>query len=125
MGAIGKRNLANAIIAAAILIGLAYFGLSRYLGAHPVWAVKIGYIGAGFGVVIYSLFWVWRGSWLAKFFTYAILLVIAAGAAYFGKARFVASFAEDVMAGRLWYFGWIAAVGFAFALIMHVLSARN
>lgn len=120
----GKRNLANAIIAAAILIGLVHLGVSRYLGAHPFWAVKIGYIGVGFGVVLYSVFWVWQGSWLAKLFTFALLLVVVSGVTYFGKTGFVASFGDDVMAGRLWYFGWIAVVGCAFSLIMHVLSAR-
>jgi len=125
MGAIGKRNLANAIIAAAILIGLAHFGVAKSLGAHPIWAVKIGYIGVGLGVVVYSMFWVWQGGWVAKLLTFAVLLAVASGVTYFGKMRFVASIAEDAMAGRLWYFGWIAVVGFAFALLMHVLSSRR
>jgi len=120
-----KRNLVNAIIAGAVLVGLAYLGLTTALGAHPFWAVKIAYIGVGFGVVIYSLFWVWQGSWLAKMISFILLLAVSGGITTFGKTRFAASFAEDAMAGRLWYFGWIAVIGFAFALLFHLLSLRS
>ena len=124
MGAIGKRNLANAILAGAVLIALAHFGLTEVLGAHPMWATKIAYIGVGFGVVIYSLFWVWQGSWLAKLFAFLVLTGVAGGITAFGKMRFVASIAEDSFGGQLWYFGWISVIGFCFALMMHLLSAR-
>lgn len=124
MGEIGKRNLANAILAGAILIGLAHFGLTETLGAHPNWAVKVAYIGVGFGVVIYSMFWVWQGGWLARLLAFIGLTGVTSAVTILGKMRFVGSYGEDALGGQLWYFGWIAVIGFVFALLMHVLSAR-
>jgi len=125
VAASGKRVAANAVIAGIFLIGLAYLGVPEQLGAHPRWAMKVSYIGIGLGVVIYSLAWVWQSGWVAKFILFAVLAVISGVGATFGKSRFAASFAEDALAGQLWYFGWIAVFGFVFALLMHLMSLRR
>lgn len=125
MATAAKRILVNAILAGAMVIALAYLGVPRMLGAHPFWAVKVAYIGIGFGVVIAASFWVWQGSWWAKLAVFAGLLLASAALTGFGKMRFAASYAEDFLAGRLWYFGWIAVVGFGFALLMQLLALRR
>ena len=121
----GKRSLVNGIIAAVILIAAAYLGVTESLGAHPFWSVKIAYIGVVIGVVIYAFSWVWQGSWLSKFIAFFALLVIAAGATYWGKTQFAASYAENVLAGRFWYFGWIAIAAALFSMLIHVLNLRR
>jgi hypothetical protein len=96
-------------IAAAITVALAQFGASQALGAHPFWAAQIGWIGAGVGLVLAGLVLVlgWPRRKLAALA--ALLTVAAYAAAYFGKAEFAASYAENQLAGQFWYFGWIAA----------------
>ena len=110
-------------MAGGLLILLAFLGVNEALGAHPLWSIKIAYFGIIAGILIYSFLWVWQGSWMPKFILLAVFLAIFAGVTYLGKSRFAASFAEDAVAGSLWYFGWIAILGFAFALLMHVLAA--
>jgi hypothetical protein len=36
-------------------------------------------------------------------------------------ARFAASYAEDTLAGQMWFFGWIATALFAAALVAWVI----
>ena len=125
MGAVAKRNLANALIAGFLLVVMAYLGVPEMLGAHPAWSVKIAYIGVGFGIVLYSIAWIWETGWLAKFLGFLLLLAVFSGVTWFGKMRFVESIAEDALSGRLWYFGWIAVAGAVFALLMHLLKVRS
>ena len=39
-----------------------------------------------------------------------------------GKERFAVSYAEDRFAGQMWYFGWIALISSATALIAALFS---
>ena len=125
MATLIKRHLVNAIIAAVLVIGLAYLGVPSMLGAHPSWAIKVGYFGVVIGIVISSIVWVWRGGWMPKFGLFMFVTAITAGLVTLGKMRFVASFGEEVIAGRLWYFGWILLMGLAFSLVLHLLSLRD
>lgn len=90
---------------AALPLVLALTGLSRMLGAHPWWDVKTSLIGAALGLVATPILLPASRKW--RLLAGLILLAVAAGAAHYGKTRFAASFAEDALAGRLWYFGWI------------------
>ena len=49
--------------------------------------------------------------------------ILAGSAAYFGKMVFVNSYAENTLAGRFWFFGWIASMA-ALAGLLATVFAR-
>ena len=111
-----QRDLVFAGLAGLAVIVAAHLGISERLGAHPVWAVTTGYAGAVAGAV--------AGLVLSRVRVGPVLVVgaLAAGlglwAAKVGAARFAASYAEDALAGRVWFFGWIGAAAGG-AMIVH------
>ncbi|MEM1066319.1 MAG: hypothetical protein AAF771_04280 [Pseudomonadota bacterium] len=105
------------LVAAAIALVAARFGLTQALGAHPVWAVQVAWIGVPIGAVVAFLA-LWRGLaqiWAAPLF--AAVTAAALAAAFWGKAEFAASFAENARAGQAWYYGWIIAAAGATATL--------
>ena len=99
--------------AAIVVIVAASFGVSQSLGAHPFWSTKVALIGAPVGAVLavvlrYATSFRWSSALAAL-----VLTALAFAMAHMGKTRFAASYAEDVQAGQLWYFGWIAVALFA------------
>lgn len=115
-------DLLIAVAVAATLVAAALSGLPRMLGAHPWWAQQAGIIGGVGGAVL------WLGLRQAglSFGTQMVLAVMAllasVAAAHFGKQVFSASFAENALAGRFWYFGWFALSGFVALLIAAVVA---
>ena len=105
------------ILALALPILLAQSGLFVRLGAHPFWGVQVALIGAPVGAVVALLPWVDGRRLLLGL----LVLGLAIGAATYGKTQFAASFAEDSLAGRLWYFGWIG-IAAGDALIVAALT---
>ena len=110
---LARRDFILPASVAAALIAATLLGATEALGAHPFWAVQTGAIGAAGGAAIFvglrragvrpaPVMWLGGAA-----------LVGAALAAHFGKAAFVASFAENAMAGRAWYLGWFAVAGAA------------
>lgn len=102
------------LIFAGILAGR--LELPKNFGAHPWWAAQVVWIGGGIGLVL------WLGLLLSgvprrvSVPVLTLLAVFSALAAWQGKERFAASFAEDALAGQFWYFGWIAFVAFLICL---------
>ena len=99
--------------AAIFIIVAAAFGVSKSLGAHPFWAIKVALIGAPAGAVLavilrYATRFQWTSALAAL-----VLTGLAFALAHMGKTRFAASYAEDIQAGQLWYFGWIAVAVFS------------
>ena len=100
-------------LAAAIVIAAAVFGVSQNLGAHPFWSTQIALIGAPLGAILAIILrFATRFQWSSAFAA-LVLTGLAFAMAHMGKTRFAASYAEDVQAGQLWYFGWIATALFA------------
>lgn len=103
-------------MAAAVLVAVALVlvGVPETLGAQPLWAQSVGYMGLAVAVPV-LLIAVLRPVAM----TWAALAAIVCGgiAAWFGKAAFVASYAEDALAGRAWYLGWIVLCGGLAALV--------
>ena len=98
--------IALPLLAASLAVVL---GLTQRFGAHPQWAETVLLIGAPGGLALgYMLYSVGLPRPLRVVFAAA-----AAGTAFYlareGQAAFAASFAEDQVAGQLWFFGWIAA----------------
>ncbi len=84
------------------------------LGGHPFWSASATYLGIGIGALLATLSYVMltkRNRWgklhLAIFLSIAIFGITAST---YGKIDFVASYAEDRLAGRIWYYGFIAFI---------------
>ena len=113
-----------ALIAPAALALLALaLNLTQSLGAHPWWAQTVILIGLPLGLILAVLLSRWTASWRIA------MVVLGTGAAFaaatLGKARFAASYAEDALAGQIWYFGWIATCALASALFATALWPRR
>ena len=105
--------------AAVLILALSHLGLTNALGAHHFWSAKVAWIGAPIGMVIALIL-----TRLPARFGILLSLagaIIAGATAHYGKLQFAASYAEDRLAGQLWYFGWIATAATATALIALVL----
>lgn len=111
------------VIALGATLAFTWAGGMLALGAHPWWAMKAGYLGTAIGVLV------WLGLRAAglrgrvRLALAATALLVAAVATGVGKARFAASFAEDALAGRFWFFGWIAVMAAGFAVIATLAGA--
>lgn len=118
-----RRDLILVLVLLAVFWLAAIAGLPERIGAHPWWAVRSGIIGSligatvSVGVVFARLDGTWL-RWLA-----GVGLVAAIAYATLGKRAFVASLAEDALAGRFWFFGWFAISAcfffFVFLIVRH------
>lgn len=116
--------LEESLVAVAVSLATASLaGLPEALGAHPWWAQQSGIIG-GFGGAVLWLVLRRTGLPFSALVVVAVSALLAsAAAAHFGKQVFAASFAENALAGRFWYFGWFAISG-SVALLIATVVAR-
>ena len=95
------------------------------LGGHPVWSSSATYLGIGIGSLMATL----SHSMLVKhprhrkqhLWIFVSVAFIAVTASIYGKIDFVASYGDDQLAGRVWYYGFIMFIagmpgGFATAV---------
>lgn len=111
---------ATLVTALAMPPVLALLGMSRALGAHPWWDVQTALIGAPIGVAV-GLVAMVLPRW-SRVGAAVTVLACAALAAGWGKAEFAASFAENALAGRLWYFGWMGVAAGVSAVLVTLAS---
>lgn len=105
-----------------LLAGLATaVDLTKLLGAHPWWSASVLWIGAAVGSVLYASATALNARTGIMILTFSILTLAGFAIATWGKARFAASFAEDAVAGQMWYFGWIATCAFVAAALISLL----
>jgi hypothetical protein len=116
------RQIAALVGAFVIVMVFAWAGLSEQLGAHPFWAVKTGWIGGATGAGVALALILTRVSSRLRLVLGVAGLVAGYAVAKTGAARFAASYAEDVLAGRFWFFGWIAVAG-ALVVTLQALAA--
>jgi len=115
-------DIAAAAVAFLMAIGFTLAGGTLALGAHPFWAARVGYIGAAIGLVA------WLGLTIAGLRPRVVLILAAVAlvafglSVYLGKQRFVASYADDALAGRFWSIGWFGLMAAALALVASLLS---
>lgn len=116
-----KTQIIIALVITAALMAVSALGLPETLGAHPFWAVKTGIMGSVAGLLIYA------AARLAKIRPRYIALIGGAAlilsvvAAIQGKSIFAASYAENALAGKFWYFGWLgiwAALGLMLCAVL-------
>jgi uncharacterized membrane protein len=113
--------LAVAITAFATLAAF-LTGLTTRLGAHPAWATQTLLIGAALGLIAAL---VTRDlPFRLRLVAFALFTVATYAIAAYGKYQFAASYAEDVLAGKFWYFGWYATCNFAAATIATLALRR-
>ncbi len=101
------RSLLPALIAALLMGALIALDIARPLGAHPWWSQNTLLIGAPLGLILATLSGL-KLRPLPLTLTFAITTALAFATAKYGQTQFAASYAEDALAGKLWYFGWIA-----------------
>ncbi|MDF1717616.1 MAG: hypothetical protein P1U75_13225 [Antarcticimicrobium sp.] len=112
-----------ALIPAALLMALAaQTGLTESLGAHPWWAAQVILLGAPAGLLLAALAALSGLAAGPRIILFALIAAAAFAAATWGKAEFAASYAENVMAGRLWFLGWIGTAAGAAALLAALTS---
>ena len=118
-----RSDTGAGLIALAATLAFTWVGGTLALGAHPWWALKVGYLGTGIGVLVWLGMRALGASGRVRLALTATALLVAAVATGVGKARFAASFAEDAVAGRFWLIGWIAVMAAAFAVIATLAGA--
>jgi len=110
-------------IALAVTLAFTSGGGTLALGAHPWWALKVGYLGTAIGVPVWlGLRASGLGDWV-RLALAALALLVAAAVAGVGKARFAAPFAEDALVGHFWFIGWIASMAATFAVFATLAGA--
>jgi hypothetical protein len=114
------RTLVPVFAASVIMAVLILADVAKPLGAHPWWSQQTLLIGTPLGLIIATA----AGLTNRRMFFVGLFIVttiIGYATASYGKSLFVASFAEDIFAGKLWYFGWIGT-GAAMAALVTALA---
>lgn len=124
-----KGTLVRIAIVAIIFIVLEWFGFWVWIGAHPFWSTKVTTIGIISGAIVSLLALILSGrigistkTILATMI--ALTAIIAAITLLYGKAQFVASYAENGFAGRVWYIGFMALITGAFASLVELTRLK-
>ena len=86
-------------------------------GAHPRWADQLFLSGAALGTIVALI--AIQFSFAARSVVLSLVVIAAYLSASYGKTRFAASFAEDTVAGQMWFFGWHIL---CIAMIANVIS---
>lgn len=110
------RLLVSFVVVACAAALTATFDLPRQFGAHPWWSIKSIWLGAPAGLLLALAAWVGGLSQRLRLLGFSGLSALAFTAAKLGQTRFAASYAEDALAGQMWYFGWIATCAFVAAI---------
>ena len=128
-GQISKTALPGVPVVLALVVAmavpplLAFSGLTIRLGAHPRWAMSTALIGAAVGLPVALGLGLGMAPQrrIISMLVAVVVIVLAGVAAFFGKEIFVASYAENGLAGHFWYYGWIVGLAGATVLIGLVL----
>lgn len=115
--------LATALTAIVAFIA-ASTGVPTQLGAHPWWAGQVIMAGAPIGIVLGLALWGLRLNRVLRLILGVIAVAAAFGVAKYGQIGFANSYAEDKLAGKLWYMGWIATSAAASLLLMAAARSR-
>jgi len=111
MRRLSRFDILIAVMVAVVCVAASLADLPQTLGAHPWWARQTGIIGGVGGALLWLALRRVGLSLRAQLIIAALALLTSAAAAHFGKQIFVASLAENALAGRFWYVGWFALSG--------------
>ncbi len=115
------KYILPAAIALALPILAAYLGVTKALGAHIWWDVKTILIGAPIGILLAAAFNLLSVPKIQRATAFLLLALAAYALAKYGQTAFANSYAEDQLAGKFWYFGWIATGAFPAATLFTTL----
>lgn len=90
--------------AVAVIVWAGPLGRAEAWGAHPYWGGKVALYGVVPGLILWRLLRR-RGP---RRVVLLLLLLGSVLAAHYGKAAFARSLGENVLAGKFWFYGWIA-----------------
>lgn len=99
------------------------FELPKALGAHPFWSDQVLWIGVPIGLILGSVSL--RLPYAVRNLCLFGLAILSSIAVYWGKLTFAASFAENTLAGRAWYYGWICVITFSAGLLLSLASRKK
>ena len=119
-----SRIISAVLLGAIIPVAAAFVGVNQALGAHPYWAMSTALIGVPFGLVWALILFRRIPRWFL-ILSLASITALGIAAAWYGKTQFAASYAEDVLAGRFWYYGWFLIPAGVAGLITAVLLPQN
>lgn len=115
------KRLTLSLLGLAMLVGLAMtFNVTQYLGAHPWWSGKVIWIGIPIGTLLSLFAWLLHVARLPRLLGFGAFTILSFSMAHIGKSRFAASYAEDMFAGQMWYFGWVATCAFCAATLISI-----
>lgn len=118
-----RISVKGAAVALILTAGFVLLGGPVALGAHPWWGTKVGFSGIVIGLIGWALVRFTRVPVGAIRWLSASTFVAGVGVTWIGKAVFVRSYGDDVLAGRAWFFGWIVLLAGAYLLIATLWSA--
>lgn len=111
------KRLGAAIAIALVFAAFFYVAnLVTLAGAHPGWADHVLLSGILSGTILAVV--TTRLSAQKRMISFTALAIMCYLVANNSKARFAASFGEDIAAAQIWYWGWHAICGFFFAAII-------
>ena len=119
-------SLISLVFATCTLFLLEHFDFWTGFLSHPFWSQKANWmgigIGAGSGLVLHAM----AGN-QKRCLLYAMLCFAVSGLGLFiftsmSKEAFAASYAENRLAGQLWFYGFIAYIGALFLLLSFALT---
>lgn len=129
MQSIRRSDLPGPVLALAVVVGFTLMDGANALGAHPLWSERVGFIGTGIGIAKWLVLHVAGVARRRMLLLGAALFLVFVTMIWFGKVRFVASYAQDQLAGRFWFFGWMLLIGATYlliaALVNHLLRQRD
>ncbi|MDQ7071331.1 MAG: hypothetical protein Q9M48_11460 [Rhodobacterales bacterium] len=111
------RPFAPYLLALVFALIMALFQVPELLGAHPFWALKVIWLGLPVGLVAAFLTGFLGLSKTLRIALFTVATLSAFYVATQGKTVFVNSYAENGLAGRFWYFGWIGTMAAVSGLI--------
>lgn len=119
--------ITSIVFAICTLFLIEHFDVWTGLLSHPFWSEKANWTGIGIGAVTsLILHGIFQENKHRLLFTALFFAVTALGLYLFtsvSKETFAASYAEDLLAGKFWYFGFIGYVTALFGLFSFAVAA--
>ncbi|SHJ14319.1 hypothetical protein SAMN05444000_105148 [Shimia gijangensis] len=115
------RFILTLIVTILLMAALIALDIAKPLGAHPWWSQKTLMIGAPIGLILGALSARVIAP-LPRTVLFALFTLAAFGITKYGQTQFAASYAEDTLAGKLWYFGWIGIAVMAAAMCFSLVQ---
>lgn len=110
-------KLGISALSALVVVAICYvLDVPTLAGADPLWADQVLLSGSVVGTILAILTLPLPGR--MQLIGFSVLAIGAYLVAEYGRSKFAASYAEDTLAGQMWYFGWHALCIFVVAAVI-------